>query len=283
VFDPMSSTPVRMPTRLVSAHYPRTSVEPFGPEAAPRRVATMPEVSVEAPRAWVEFTDPANDGQVLRCDLTWLTSRYGCIFGDGCPGIYTGRPDDGCCTLGAHFADKADEKRVGKAMKRLTADEWQLRREGRKGGWVEVDDEGERKTRVVDGACIFLNRPGFARGPGCALHVGALDAGERPLDWKPDVCWQLPLRREDVVEGERVTSTVRQWDRVDWGEGGGEFHWWCTESPEAFVGAVPVYAALRDELVELTTRAAYALVAAHCEARLARAKPLAHPAARRRP
>ena len=29
---------------------------------------------------------------------------------------------------------------------------------------VEKDDEGDRKTRVVDGACVFLNRPGFAGG-----------------------------------------------------------------------------------------------------------------------
>ena len=25
----------------------------------------------------------------------------------------------------------------------------------------------QRKTRVVDGACIFLNRPGFPGGAGC--------------------------------------------------------------------------------------------------------------------
>ena len=29
---------------------------------------------------------------------------------------------------------------------------------------------------------------------------------------------------------------VRQWDRRHWGEGGEEFHWWCTEDPAAFVG-----------------------------------------------
>ena len=49
-------------------------------------------------------------------------------------------------------------------------------------------------TRVVDGACIFLNRPGFAGGAGCALHLAAVDAGESPIDWKPSVCWQLPIR-----------------------------------------------------------------------------------------
>ncbi|MCI4361418.1 MAG: hypothetical protein L3J91_06900, partial [Thermoplasmata archaeon] len=63
-------------------------------------------------------------------------------------------------------------------------------------------------TRIVDEACIFLNRPGFPGGAGCALHRAALEQGERPLDWKPDVCWQLPLRREDSVgESGRVTTT----------------------------------------------------------------------------
>ena len=234
---------------------------------------------------WVSFEDPA-EARTWVFDVTFLLSRWTCIFGQGCQGVLTGPAEDlvqGCCSYGAHFVDEADEAQVVAAAARLGSDQWQHRARGRRGGAIRTDDAGARVTRMVDGACIFLNRPGFSRGPGCALHVGALDTGERPLDWKPDVCWQLPLRREDVVEAARVTSTVRQWDRGDWGEGGAEFHWWCTESPEAFVGAVPVYAALRDELVELTTRAAYALVAAHCEARLARAKPLAHPAARRRP
>ena len=37
-----------------------------------------------------------------------------------------------------------------------------------------------KTTRLVDGACIFLNRPGFAGGEGCALHLAAVEAGERP-------------------------------------------------------------------------------------------------------
>ena len=115
----------------------------------------------------------------------------------------------------------------------------------------EPDDDGEPTTvtRLVDDACIFLNRPGFAGGAGCALHIAALEAGERPLDWKPNVCWQVPLRLEHSTdENGHVTSRLREWKRRDWGEGGDEFHWWCTESPEAFVGdraGLPVGAATR--------------------------------------
>ena len=233
---------------------------------------------------WVSFQDP-DEARTWVFDVTFLLSRWACVYGRGCQGVLTGPAEElaqGCCSYGAHFVDEEDEATVVAAARRLTADQWQHRAKGRRGGMVVTDEAGARVSRLVDGACIFLNRPGFSRGPGCALHVGALDAGERPLDWKPDVCWQLPLRREDEVEGERVTSTVRQWARSDWGDGGAEFHWWCTESADAFVGAVPVYVALRDELVELTSEVAYALVASHCDARLERSKPLTHPAAKRR-
>ena len=85
----------------------------------------MAETPLDTARIWVEFTDPADSEQRFRCDLTWLTSSWTCIFGAGCPGIYADRPDDGCCTLGAHFTDKDDVKRVKAAVKELGADEWQ--------------------------------------------------------------------------------------------------------------------------------------------------------------
>ena len=46
----------------------------------------MPEVSLDFPRSFVEFIDPADDNQLFRCDLTWLTSRWLCIYGNGCEG-----------------------------------------------------------------------------------------------------------------------------------------------------------------------------------------------------
>ena len=70
---------------------------------------------------------------------------------------------------------------------------------------------------------------------------------------KPEVCWQLPLRREDQVDDDEghVTSVIRQWDRRHWGKGGREFHWWCTEAPDAFVGNRPVYKEMQAELTEM--------------------------------
>ncbi len=147
----------------------------------------MPEVDLVFPRAFVEFVNPADDSEVMRCDLTWLTSSYTCIFGQGCPGIYSTSPDVGCCTLGAHFAGKADEKRVAGFVKQLDERQWQFKPEGRaakKKDWIETDDEGERKTLTieVDGqqACVFHNREDFHLGAGCALHALALEQGPQP-------------------------------------------------------------------------------------------------------
>ncbi|HVL29063.1 MAG TPA: hypothetical protein VM390_12995, partial [Acidimicrobiales bacterium] len=168
-------------------------------------------------REWVSFDDEAEE-RTWVFDVTFLLSPWRCIFGAGCQGVLTGPAAEmaqGCCSYGAHFTGADDEARVEAAAARLAADDWQFAREGRRRGVVKTNRAGERVTRMVGGACIFLNRPGFAGGPGCALHRAALRTGERPMDLKPDVCWQLPLRREDKEEGGgRVTSTVTEWGRA---------------------------------------------------------------------
>lgn len=241
----------------------------------------MPEVSLDFPRAYVEFADPGDPDRLFRCDLTWLTSRWTCIFGSGCHGIVAGRPDDGCCTLGAHFSDKADEKRTLKFAAKLTPEEWQ--NHGTK-KLTEKDEDGARKTRVVDGACVFLNRPDFAAGSGCALHGHALRTGRHPLETKPDVCWQLPIRRTfehvERPDGSKVLLvSVGEYDRRGWGAGGHDLAWYCSGSTEAHVGREPVYVSNGPELVELMGRQAYDALVEHCETHLAKLPLLApHPA-----
>jgi hypothetical protein len=245
----------------------------------------MPEVPLDFPRAWVEFADPSDETQRYRCDLTWLASRWQCIFGAGCKGIYADRPDDGCCTLGAHFSDKADEKRVRSFVKQLTPAEWQFHDVGRhKNDWIEVDEDGERKTAVHDGGCIFLNRPGFAGGQGCALHAWALANGRHPLETKPNVCWQLPIRRlfRDVELSDKASYTevtITEYDRRGWGEGGHDLDWYCSGNTEAHTAAEPVYESYRAELVELMGQQAYDVLRGHCkEFEAARSASTRHPA-----
>jgi hypothetical protein len=251
----------------------------------------MPEVPLDFPRAWVEFVNPDDADEVLRCDLTWLTSSYTCIFGSGCAGIYASAPDVGCCTLGAHFADADDEARVAGFVEQLTPEVWQqmpLGRDVERSDWVEKDDDGERKTRtsVVDGqqACVFHNRLGFPGGFGCALHILALEQGRNPLETKPDVCWQLPLRRtfRDVERPDGTTYTevsIGEYDRRGWGPGGHDLDWYCTGNPVAHVAPEPLYVTSEAELVELMGAGAYAELVQHCEAHIRSRSALAiHPA-----
>ena len=244
----------------------------------------MPEVDLDFPRAWVEFVDPDNDAQVLRCDLTWLTSWWTCIFGRGCQGIYADRPTDGCCTLGAHFSDDDDERRVAAHVEELTAEDWENRRKGRRSGWVETDEEGARKTRVTNGACIFLNSPEFDGFGGCALHKHALRTGQHFVETKPDVCWQLPVRRTyRTVERPDDTSyleiTIAEYDRRGWGPGGHDLDWYCSGNTEAHIATDPVYVNNERELIELMGEPAYEELVRHCEAHLARKRRIApHPA-----
>lgn len=261
---------------------------------------------MDFPRTFVEFVDPDDSGQVFRCDLTWLTSRYTCIFGQGCPGIYADAPDVGCCALGAHFSDADDEARVAEWVDRLDEELWQFHpgeRPGKRSGksgkagrsgtsrvrtkdWVDRDDEGERKTMVVeyDGqqSCVFHNRPDFHAGAGCALHALALREGAEPLEAKPDVCWQLPIRRT-FREVERPDGTaytevgIGEYDRRGWGSGGHNLDWYCSGNTDAHVAPDPVYLTHAAELLALMGEGAYAALTTACEAHLSgRATP--HPA-----
>jgi len=195
------------------------------------------ETDLVIPRVYVEFADPADEAQVFKCDLTWLTSQYMCIFGQGCCGIYADRPDD-----------------------------------------------GDRKTAVHEGACIFLNRPGFEGGYGCALHNLALGQGKNPLETKPDVCWQLPIRRTfrdvELPDGTEYTEvTIGEYDRRGWGPGGHDLDWYCTGNPDAHVAPEPLYVTNEPELTELMGKPAYDELVDHCEAHLASRSRLAlHPA-----
>ena len=121
---------------------------------------------------------------------------------------------------------------------------------------METDEDGDRKTAVHEGACIFLNRPGFAGGEGCSLHSWALRNGRHPLETKPDVCWQLPVRRlfrdVELTDGTTYTEvTITEYDRRGWGPGGHDFDWYCTGNTEAHQAADPVFVSYEPELVEL--------------------------------
>lgn len=243
----------------------------------------MTNIPIDA-HEWVTFEDPKRKRE-WRFDVSFLESNWTCIFGDGCKGVLTEDATDlvqGCCSYGAHFVDENDARRVEKAAKRLTEDQWQFKAKGAK-GTTRTKKNGEITTRLVEDACIFLNRPGFKRGPGCALHVLAMDTGESYIPLKPEVCWQVPLRRDDENRDDGyVVTSIRQWDRRDWGGGGEEFHWWCTESPDAFVGRTRVVDSMKDELVAMIGESTYEMLLGYMDSRASQPKGvrLPHPAVR---
>lgn len=194
---------------------------------------------------YTEFTDPV-DGTVWLVDTAFAASGWRCIWDSGCQGIEDAADVDaglGCCSVGARFIDEDEAMKVAALAATLDGGLFQ-HAEAAAGGVLSGDRSG---TRVVDGACIFLNRPGFAGGHGCALHLGAVADGEAPMDWKPSICWQLPLKID--ADGDR--RRLRRWRRDDWGPGGETMAWCCTEEPEADVGSQPVAVTLAAEIEAL--------------------------------
>ncbi|MEI7747305.1 MAG: hypothetical protein WCJ28_07180 [Actinomycetota bacterium] len=236
---------------------------------------------------WIAFEDH-RDARTWMFDVTFLESNWTCIYGSGCEGVLTGPAEElvqGCCSYGAHFVDADDVKVVKKAAKTLTPEQWQFYDKGQKGFTTKTKD-GTVTTKLVDDACIFLNRPGFEGGPGCALHRASIETGKSYVKMKPEVCWQLPLRRDDEVEDDgHVVTRIGQWNRRHWGEGGEEFHWWCTESDKAFVGVNAVWESMGEELEAMAGKETHRQLVRYLEDRVQRtanSTPLPHPVIRRR-
>lgn len=220
---------------------------------------------------WFSIDDPNGKASWL-FDVTFFLSDYSCIYGNGCQSISEDSSASrslGCCTHGAHFVDDEDRQSVASYVALLTPADWQYQeRAARKGGPLKQNKTGDWVTRKVDGACIFLNRDGFSGGAGCALHQAALRHGQRPLDWKPDVCWQVPIHL-DIHEDEYGYETifVRAWQRRDWGPGGDDFHWWCIEQDAAYSAVAPLYLTARDELLEMVGGPIYEILVTELDRR----------------
>jgi hypothetical protein len=200
------------------------------------------------------------DGDTLwRFEPGFLQSNWTCIWGRGCKGILDEPAEhlqQGCCSVGAELTDLDEAMTVSALAATIPDHLWQLR--NRVDGDDVFNDDTRTNTKVVDGACIFLNRPGFEGGAGCALHLAAVEHGESPIDWKPSVCWQLPVRVDWEMQPSGIEhATVRRWSRADWGDEGTTMAWCCTEEPDAYVGNRPVIDSLAEELAAVAGQHVY--------------------------
>ncbi len=207
------------------------------------------------------------DGERWRVDDEFMASSWTCIWGRGCLGIGDA-PDHthhlGCCSLGAEFTDEGDAANVAALAACLPDDLWQYAQAARDGGIFADDSRGA--TRVVDGACIFLNRLGFEGGAGCALHLGAVADDDAPRDWKPSVCWELPIKIDSAAQDDgTVVNIVRRWSREDFGSDGPGMAWFCTDTDDAFVGERPVIESLAAEIRDIVGEAVFVELERHVD------------------
>ncbi|WJZ01552.1 hypothetical protein CFREI_01220 [Corynebacterium freiburgense] len=191
----------------------------------------------------------------------------------------------GCCIHGAFICDEEDREQLADAAQRMPARFWQHRPDNTETWddlepwleWDELDDdegnpEPALKTILVDGACIFANRENWPTGAGCALHQWAISAGEELTVVKPEVCWQLPLRRLEAYEErpdgvEILRTTITEYNRRGWGNGGEDFDWYCTTAPACHNSPDPIWITHEQELRTLMGDSAYEVLVAHCKKR----------------
>ena len=235
--------------------------------------ALMTEFKDDFPRDWFEFPNPEDPKQIFKCDLTWLTSYWNCTFGRGCQGIDKNFPDHGCCSDGAYYYSEEDEARVTKAAKRLTKEMWQNYDVARKSKKLNITEKGldnDRKTKKINKTCIFFNEKSFSNQYfGCALHHLANKEGIHYIETKPDICWQLPMRRSwetrEVGDNKIEVVVIGEYTRDAWGEGGAEMDWYCTSNTEAHNSPTPVYISQKAELVAMMNLKAYELLKIKCD------------------
>jgi hypothetical protein len=231
-------------------------------------------------KEWATFIDP-RDASTWQIDLTFLASAWKCIYGCGCKGIH-GQAVGGCCQSGVFIQASADDEQgaedfemVKERVKQLTSEDWDNKDRFKKNWWKERDKgSGSKHTKVNKGMCVFQNRGEGSSGTiGCAFHIAALRRGEDPIDWKPWTCGLVPFAIDHSDDDQHHVLRPYEHER-DWGSGEGEpLDWWCVDSPDAYVGAEPVYSSEESLLRRVLGDDLYEEVAAYMQARYGKPDP----------
>jgi hypothetical protein len=126
----------------------------------------------------------------------------------------------------------------------------------------------EHKTKITNpedsvSGCVFANRENERAPVGCALHIAANRAGEDPKDWKPTICWQMPLF-VDILDA--VNPQLHVLRMFYWGKD--EYEWFCVHDDLNWVAEKPLYQTMSSELerlVKIYDETAYPKVLALCD------------------
>lgn len=188
---------------------------------------------IEGTTEFVTFKD--QDDHLWTFDVGWMLSTWRCTYGEGCPGAF-GQGNTGCCDIGFSF-ESAERAGIEANIAKLTPETWDNHEKWATKRWWYKRDDGDddyNSKVVIDGKRVDPDTPGATcvfnnvkSGTGCAFHHAALQAGESPLDWKPDVCWMVPMS----VEHEDEETFVGPMKNLHWGQEEWEpLHWWCIES-----------------------------------------------------
>ena len=130
------------------------------------------------------------------------------------------------------------EARHGSAWPSSARTQWQYHaRRRRRAGWTETEDGAAARPGSSTAPASSSTGPASPRGAGCALHQHARRrrASSR-TPTKPDVCWQLPIRRtyrtvERPTAPPTSRSRITEYDRRGWGPGGHDLDWYCSRQP----------------------------------------------------
>ena len=163
---------------------PARNARPWCVRRAGDPVTSSPWRTPTDTHEWVSFEDE-DEERTWVFDVTFLTSNWTCIFGNGCQGVLTGPAPElvqGCCSYGAHLVDKKDARHVEKVAATLTRRGVAEPRDARR-AVIHTNKHGETVTRLrrrtpASSSTARASPP----GPGCALphHGGA--ARRQPAD-----------------------------------------------------------------------------------------------------
>jgi len=185
-------------------------------------------------------------------DVSFLLSHYQCSWGAGCKSINLSNPSHGCCTEGAIYLHSGDEAVVDAMVASLPDDAFTNAKEIRRRYTSSVGSN--RKTRVLNGMCIFHNQPSHPNGEGCALHQAAVHNGTSILESKPRICSWVPLNIVSIDEDDDGNTTDLYYGRFEneqWGGGEAVLDWWCLDDPDNFHGQDPVFRRMAVELEDM--------------------------------